>query len=343
MQPNQPALQDRFIGCMLGSMIGDVIGAAVEGESPGYIQKTFQSLDDILALTYVDELFGRKWLVGRYTDDTQMLLSVAEWLLHDSALDGKSLLARFSNAYDFSRRYGSGTAMILEAFPKHQSNWTALATMMFPQGSYGNGSAMRVAPVGLCFHRDAGAIYEIAKTSSATTHSHQWAIQGAILQAVAVALAIGSKSEFVPLNFLEALQKVVTRFENHGQDASPYQKAFATMRESLLASMPPCKVADQLGNGIKAQEAVPMAIYCFLMSPFSYETALKNAVFIGGDTDTIASMTSAISGAYLGKSAIPQKWLGRVREDSYTAERIERLAIHLFEKGSRNGFRKVMC
>jgi len=92
-------LRDKFAGSLLGGMLGDVIGAVVEAESPGYIRKTFRNVDEILAQTHVEELFGGKWTVGRFTDDTQMSLCVAEWLISESSLDGKSLLARFWRAY----------------------------------------------------------------------------------------------------------------------------------------------------------------------------------------------------------------------------------------------------
>jgi ADP-ribosylglycohydrolase len=69
---------EKFSGCLLGGMIGDIIGAAVEAESPGYIRKTFQNLDQILALKSVPELLTGEWEVGRFTDDTQMTLCVAE-------------------------------------------------------------------------------------------------------------------------------------------------------------------------------------------------------------------------------------------------------------------------
>src|SRR6478736_169042 len=141
---------DKFSGCLLGGLIGDVIGAAVEAESPGYIRKTFRTLDDILALKSVPELFVGEWEVGRFTDDTQMTLCVAEWLAAGT-LDGESLLQRFSDAYEPWRHYGPGARMILESFPNAKARWMDLATAMFPQGSYGNGSAMRVAPIGLFF------------------------------------------------------------------------------------------------------------------------------------------------------------------------------------------------
>ena len=93
-----------------------------------------------------------------------------------------------------------------------------------------------------------------------------------------------------------------------------------------------------LGNGIKAEEAVPMAIYCYLSNHDSFETAIESAIFLGGDTDTIASMTGAISGAALGESSIPGRWIKRATESVYTPDRICQIALALHEKGLSQGF-----
>ena len=122
-----------------------MIGAAVEAESASYIAKTFRSVDDILATRSVAEFTGPDWQVGRFTDDTQMMLCVAEWLIEDSAADAEGLLARFAEAYEPWRRYGPGTKTILRLYPQHKSNWRELSTVAFPEGSLGNGSAMHAA------------------------------------------------------------------------------------------------------------------------------------------------------------------------------------------------------
>jgi poly(ADP-ribose) glycohydrolase ARH3 len=318
-------------------MVGDIIGAAVEAESPGYIRKTFKTLDDILALESVPELFGGEWKVGRFTDDTQMTLSVAEWLTSANTLEGRNLLEHFSRAYEPWRHYGSGTRLILESFPNARDKWADLATAMFPQGSYGNGSAMRVAPVGLFLHNDLPGIMETARISSIATHSHYLAVQGAVLQATAVALA--TKGPADAGYFLRMLVTTLSYFEKRGQDTSVYKKALARICEGIAKSVSPSKMATLLGNGIKAQEAVPMAIYCYLANAHSFEKAVEAAIFLGGDTDTIASMTGAISGAALGESSVPERWLRRSRETVYTPERVRQIGLNLYKKGLAQNFK----
>ena len=127
----------------------------------------------------------------------------------------------------------------------------------------------------------------------------------------------------------------MSHFEDMGRDTSIYKKALARISEGISKQVPPSKMVQLLGNGIKVQEAVPMAIYCFLANPNSFEKAVESAIFLGGDTDTIGSMTGAISGAALGQKQIPEKWLRRVTESVYTPDKVRQLAFDLYRKGKR--------
>jgi poly(ADP-ribose) glycohydrolase ARH3 len=80
----------------------------------------------------------------------------------------------------------------------------------------------------------------------------------------------------------------------------------------LALDAPPREVIDELGHGIEAHRSVPTAIYSFLRAPHSFAEAVCFAVALGGDADTIASMTGALSGAFLGAAAIPAPWRDEV-------------------------------
>src|SRR5207248_30975 len=102
---------------------------------PEHIAHTYRSVDDILSVEIVPEFTGPDWQVGKFTDDTQMMLCVAEWLLEDQSHSAETLLARFAEAYEPWRRYGPGTAAILRMFHHHKAEWRQLSTAMFPEGS----------------------------------------------------------------------------------------------------------------------------------------------------------------------------------------------------------------
>jgi poly(ADP-ribose) glycohydrolase ARH3 len=324
-------LRDKFRGCLLGATIGDVVGAAVEAESADYIARTFRSVDDILATETVEEFTGPPWRVGRYTDDTQMMLCIAEWLLEPEPHAPQRLLERFAQAYEPSRRYGPGTEAILRLFPQQKKNWRELSTMQFPHGSLGNGSAMRVAPIGLAYRDDLKKATAIAIESSRPTHSHPLAYQGAVLQCLAVAIAVVS-IDFSSDAFLKPLRASLVYFDDLMQDTSRFTGALRAIEEGLARGASCAEMSSILGAGVTAHEAVPMAMYCFLRHPHSYADVVHHAVFIGGDTDTIACMAGAISGAFLGAAAIPGTWRNAIREDAYSAGAIERLADALFER-----------
>jgi len=95
--------------------------------------------------------------------------------------------------------------------------------------------------------------------------------------------------------------------------------------EKLLSEKDKLKVVRDLGNGIQAQNSVPTAIYSFLCNPQSFEEPMLYAISLGGDTDTISAMTGAISGAYHGIEAIPERWKARMERRAYIEELAEKL------------------
>jgi poly(ADP-ribose) glycohydrolase ARH3 len=214
-------------------------------------------------------------------------------------------------------------------YPQYKSNWRDLSTYMFPDGSLGNGGAMRVAPVGLAFHGDLKKAAAIAIESSRPTHSHSLAYQGAVIQCLAVAIAT-SMNEVSAADFLHPLRMSLRQFADLMQDTSKFDRALNEIEGGLARGASCPEMASLLGTGITAQEAVPMAIYCFLRHPDSYRDVIHQAVFIGGDTDTIACMAGAISGAFLGRNAIPDQWTAAVHEDRYSVSGLDDLADRLF-------------
>ena len=89
-------------------------------------------------------------------------------------------------------------------------------------------------------------------------------------------------------------------------------------------------MAEVLGTGICAHDSVPIAIYCALRHPGHFDRTIHEAVFAGGDTDTIASMAGAVAGALAGQQAIPQRWIEAVRDDRYSTSEIEAVADRLW-------------
>jgi poly(ADP-ribose) glycohydrolase ARH3 len=177
---------------------------------------------------------------------------------------------------------------------------------------------MRAAPIGIFYHDDPLKLREIAHRSSHITHAHELGKEGAALQAYAVALATNLEpaAGFDRRGFLARLRDFVS--------AGIYREKLNKI-EALLFSPDRESIVLELGHGIEAPSSVPTAIYSFLSHPDSFARAVLYAISLGGDTDTIGAMTGAISGAYLGASAIPGEWRARLENQGYLAELAEKL------------------
>ncbi len=298
-------LTEKFLGSMIGTAIGDSIGAGFEGMKAC-------TEDQISAV-------ADRRTVLRYTDDTHMMIGVAESLIAQNGFEGNHMANQFIKNFNWEpfRGYGSGPPQIFAMIQAGEA-WDKASEDIYPGGSYGNGAAMRVAPIGLLYYDDIQKLTTVVYQASQITHAHILGKEGAALEAYAVALAI-SLDPSLKFDKDLFLQKLLD-FVKEDAYKDKLRKA-GTLRDEPDKY----KIISELGNGIEAYNSVPAAIYSFLSYPDSFEKALLYAVSLGGDTDTIGAMTGAISGAYLGYDAIPQDWMQKLENRLY----IEPLAAEL--------------
>ena len=300
-------LEDRFTGCLLGLAIGDALGGRFEAQSADGIRSRFPTVARLIAYPQ-DELW--------YTDDTQMAIGVAEALIERGEIIEESLCRAFVTNYVPSRGYGRGARAVLDAM-EDGGDYRQVAESHFPGGSYGNGAAMRVAPVGLLFRDHPQKLLEQARLSSLPTHLHTLGIEGA--QLLALAVAIASKSE---------------TFDRSAFFAELISECKSDEYRSKLGAAACVQSADDLlplGNKIDALNSVPTAIASFALTPDSYEEAIGNVILLGGDTDTLAAMAGAISGAYLGVKRLPARLVDLLETSPKGREYLRWLAAKLHE------------
>ena len=306
-------LEDRFVGCMLGLAVGDALGGRFEAQSAEAIRERFPTVDKLIAYPS-DEIW--------YTDDTQMAIGVAEALIERGEIVEESLCRAFVSNYVPARGYGRGARAVLEAMEEGQ-DYGEVAERHFPGGSYGNGAAMRVAPVGLLFRNDRNHLKEQARLSAWPTHRHPLGIEGASILALAVALA----SEMESFDRSHYFTELLGACESEAFRAKIEQARTIGSVEELV----------RLGNGIEAINSVPTAIASFAFTPDSYESTIGHAILLGGDTDTIAAMAGAISGAFLGIGKLPKHLVGLLESSPKGRDYIRDLADKLFEVHRRQG------
>jgi len=294
---------DQFTGCLLGLALGDALGAPHEG---GVVERLVWRL---IGTTKAGEM--------RWTDDTQMSLDLAESLVERGRLDPDDIAARFARSYHWSRGYGPGAAKILRRIRRGMP-WRDANRSVYPEGSYGNGGAMRAPVVGLAFGSQHERVLVAARASAEITHAHPLGIEGAMVVAVATSAALHGCTA---AEILEHVRGVAT----HREFVSRLETA-----RTWLASAPgsPASVRRELGTAITAAESCVTALYVatvHLSRPF--EDLVKFAIHCGGDVDTIAAMAGGMWGAANGATELPSKLLSLLEG----RERIKETAIRLYD------------
>jgi poly(ADP-ribose) glycohydrolase ARH3 len=315
MADGSPSLRDCFRGSLLGTAVGDALGRPLKGWSTARIAREHGQ---------VREMLGHPR--GRYTEDTETMIVLAEWLLEEQALDGESFARRLRDRYDPNRDYGRTTTDVMRRLRAGESCETA-GEHAFPRGSFGNGAAARIAPCALRFHREPEALARVVETSAMVTHSHPLGVAGALAQARQIALVLESVGEPIdPLSLVVDLRSATTSIE--------FRQKLRAVEECLARRAPPHVVRDRLGANATALGSVPTALFCFLSHPESFEEAVGFAVNLGGEADSIGAMTGAIAGARHGASAIPERWKDALERGPRGRGYIEELAEKLFERSS---------
>jgi len=236
-----------------------------------------------------------------WTDDTHMALSIVEVLLEHGQIRQLSLAQAFSRRFreDPGRGYGSGARRLFARLNRGE-DWRQVAPTIFPGGSYGNGAAMRAAPVGGFFHGDPEQAAQQARLAAEITHAHVEGQAGAMAVAGAAALA----AQVTPPQGQEFLREVLALIPE-GLTHSGVENAINIPPENLAEAI------RTLGTGrsISAQDTVPYCLWCAAHHLLDYAQALWTTVSGMGDRDT----TCAIVGGIVALSAgqVPEAWRQR--------------------------------
>jgi ADP-ribosylglycohydrolase len=244
---------------MIGAIIGDVIGSIYE----------FNNIK-----TEDFELFGKDC---SYTDDSILTVATARAILDNEKYELK--YREFGKKYPCPvGRYGSGF-----------KNWLN-SNSIEPYNSFGNGSAMRVSPVGFAFN-ELQTVLKEAKRSAEVTHNHPEGIKGTQATAMAIFLArSGSEKSYIKRAISEKFGYNLNRTCNEIRPTYTFDSS--------------------------CQGTVPEAIIAFLESS-SFEDAIRKAISLGGDSDTLACITGGIAQAFYREipKDIIEKGLSTVPED----------------------------
>lgn len=295
-------------GIMYGLAIGDALGSPTE----------------FITLREIKKRFGKKGIEelpdpALFTDDTQMAIAIAEALTNTQSFYVEDFMVELRKEFinwlrSPENNRGPGRTC-LEGCRNMElgQSWHKSGV----KESMGCGTAMRVAPIAYVLQHDETLLENIAHVSGICTHGHRGADAACLGTAWLVKLAIENHSlnDFIPsvLNFTK--------------DISPeFTECIEKIKECLEWDDEE-KALDYLGEGWIGPEATALALYCFLKYPNDYKKTIIRGANTNGDSDSIACIAGAISGAYLGIESIPSKWIQSIEKTAYLNE----LAVRMYK------------
>lgn len=278
---------------------------SLEGLSVGdaFGQMFFGKPDVMLAMIERRALPAPPWQI---TDDSIMGIGVVETLRAKEEIDQDYLAERFAVNYmrNMGRGYGTMARYVLAEIVAG-ADWRLVAPSVFGgAGSYGNGGAMRVAPVGAFFAEDLDEVCRNARRSAEVTHSHAEGQAGAIAVAAAAAWAWNSR-EKKESELGGAMLRAVSALTPPGETRAGIEAA---------ASLPFSDSVDAavalLGNGsrVASQDTVPFALWCAARHFDNFEDAMWATVSGLGDRDTTCAIVGGILALRGGAQGIPTEW-----------------------------------
>jgi ADP-ribosylglycohydrolase len=278
------AIEDRVLGCILGGAIGDALGGPYEGQpGPVVLQPDVP------------------W---QLSDDTHLTLATCEAVCTSKSVSPSSIADRFVHWFRRGLITGAGASTLKALRDLAAGAHWALAGRKGERGA-GNGAAMRVAPLAFCLDPDDPEQRTTLRDVCRITHHNDEAYVGAL--AVVLAVQAVSSGKWGPGGSLAS----------QVGGCLPH----TMVRERLLAvgeldpATPIPEVARRFGCSGYVAESVPLAVYAAgRIGQGGFLQVLREAVEAGGDTDTIASITGQIAGAWVGLGGIPAELVRQVPE-----------------------------
>jgi ADP-ribosylglycohydrolase len=306
----EPALT----GCLLGQALGDALGFVVEARPAG---EATEYVDRYLLAGRAGELAHPEFPFGQYSDDTQLARELVVSYADAGGWSAEAFAGRLAALFADGKDVGAGSGTRAAAMRLlGGAHWSRSGT---PAPYAGNGSAMRAAPLGLLFGEDTRAMVEATVEQSVTTHLDPRCSAGALAVAGAVSLA----AKGAPVRneeFLGALATLTAPADQSVAEAIRGLGRWAHLAPADAARrqhderLDPSHTGEWRGISALVTPSVVWSLYAFLRTPDDYWATVCTAIGVGGDTDTMAAIAGAISGARLGPGALPARLVERLND-----------------------------
>ena len=294
-------MKSKLAGYIYGSALGDALGREVE----------FMNYLKII------EKYGNQGIQdlpdkADWTDDTQMMLAIADGLLVDHTADLEEIMSNITTSYiDWldNPGFAPGNTCLKGANNlKGGIHWKKSGVA----GSKGCGSVMRSGIIGIFYKDDLLKLKEVSSASGIATHGHPAADAACIAGSLAIKLALDGVH---PRDMIDPILQ-----ETNGI-SDEFTKIMNKAYELVDTKFSDADALSLLGEGWVGEQAFAMAYFTVVRHADDYKSVVRSAANITGDSDSVACIAGGISGTILGISAIPEEWQDRLtnrkRLDSY--------------------------
>jgi ADP-ribosylglycohydrolase len=297
---------DRALGALTGLALGDALGMPTQALPRHRVGSLFGTLTWFVDAPDCNEI-SRGTPAGRVTDDTDQALILGRLLVEGGGRVDPRRLADELLGWE-ARMVEQGSADLLGPSTRRALHLLAQGAETGATGRWGdtNGAAMRIAPVGIAYPPDPmGRLVDAVADTNRVTHDTTVANAGAAAVAAAVSAGIDGAAPAAAISLGIAAARAGAR-RGHYVPGADVAARIEWACELVAASRDPLDVIDRLvGTGLATQEAVPAAFAVVSAYPDDTFAACLAAASLGGDSDTVAAMAGAISGACHGFAALP--------------------------------------
>ncbi len=302
-------MQARYRGALIGGAIGDSLGMPTEGLTRRQIIQNFGPRID----KFLSKPNGRL-IAGQWTDDTVLTMATVDSLINEHSLNPRGISIEFAKAYraEESRGFGDTTKTALRRIAKGVP-WTK-SGFSGPLSS-GNGVAMRIAPIALFSYGDMEQLKRNCELIGRITHNDKEALNGGL--AIAYVMARILNNSFDRTTIIEDTANFIA--------PSDLSYFISSISETLKEDLSVEEALMKIGTGASVFETVSASLYLFLRFLGDFEESVVTAASYGGDTDTIGAIVGNLAGAYLGDTAIPDKWVTGVEQGKIILKKADSL------------------
>lgn len=316
---DRAALEDRIHGALATAVIGDALGAPTEQRSIDQIRARFGGRVEQFYAPPQDSPFAKGRAAGQFTDDSSQMIMLAEAFIAGggtiTARAVADMLVEWSGKPEYFPHFaGPSTRRAIAAIKAGEDPERIGAQGVETTEGASNGGAMRIAPAGLVHPGDPASAVQAAATTCRPSHFTSVGVSAAAAIAGAVSVALCDD-----VTLIDVVRAAVWSAEEgaaigaqHGREvAGPSIARRIELAAEIAVAAPDLdtatrRIADIIGAGLPAAEAVPAAIGLLVAAGGDPWMTVVAAANVGDDTDTVACMAGSIAGAMHGISRVPQ-------------------------------------